>query len=613
MRDVAPEDSGESTEVDPLVGATLNGRYQVVCQLDQGGMGSVYEGRNLAIDKRVVIKVLHHEFAREARMVERFKREARAATSIGHENIVDVTDLGELFDGTPFIVMEYLDGLSLGELLQKEGVLRVSRAVRITRQICGALSAAHAKGIVHRDMKPDNVFLVRRGGNEDFVKVLDFGISKISGVPGSQSRLTKTGVAMGTPAYMSPEQAQGLKTLDHRSDVFALGVMLFEALTGRLPFEGHTYAALLLKMMTADPPLVTAFRADVPAGLSAIVHLMMEKQPTDRPASMRELHDSLEAFEQIDVEPRLIGSVPDGLARDRATQLERSGSTERQGAHDPADSIRPPRSRPKSGRETEDVITQDELSTATTERPAAKPSASEGSAAESEDSEPLETDPIASEPVETGSSGVDAAADEALGRRSGGGSAMGRWVSFAAAGLIALSVAAWWGLREPPAVETPDPPPPVAQEVRVRIRVAPADARIRLGGTTFDNPMDAARPRSLDPITLQIDREGYRAVERAIVLDQDRSYDFELAELAQEVEPTAQVDVVPVLERNTEVPPVTGRRRGRAAAAPEARPQTPTRPRNDPPPEGASDDPPEDPPASGGVYRGRRGTLRPEF
>ena len=252
---------------DPLLGLVLAGRYVVKRRIGEGGMGLVYEGLHRDIDKQVAIKVLRDDLSRRPEVVARFRQEAKSASRIGHENIVDISDFGETTRGASYFVMEYLDGEDLANVLGRDVTVDADRACGIVLQCCRALSATHAKGIVHRDIKPENIFLTKRDGVDDFVKIVDFGIAKMSdietdGAPGR--KLTKTGMIFGTPEYMSPEQAAG-KDSDHRVDVYALGILLYELLSGTRPFEmeGTSLASLVLKMAKEDALAPTAtFRAE---------------------------------------------------------------------------------------------------------------------------------------------------------------------------------------------------------------------------------------------------------------------------------------------------------------------------------------------------------------
>src|SRR3954454_24937423 len=218
----------QAERFDPLVGAALAGRYLIVRRIGEGGMGAVYEAKHTVIGKRVAVKVLLEKFHSNRDLVARLLQEARLAISIGHENIVDVTDFGTTDDGRSFVVMEFLDGEPLAQLVMREAPLPVERSLRIARQVASALGAAHAKGIYHRDVKPENVYLVRRG-EADYVKVVDFGVSKAvhTREEGPEwQRLTRTGMVLGTPLYTSPEQARGGEDIVHRADIWAVGVLL---------------------------------------------------------------------------------------------------------------------------------------------------------------------------------------------------------------------------------------------------------------------------------------------------------------------------------------------------------------------------------------------------
>jgi hypothetical protein len=220
----------ESLGVD-FTGRVIDNRYKVLQKIGEGGMGTVYVGEHVEIGKEVAIKILHPAFSNQQDLVERFRREARAASRIGHPNIIDVTDFGSTEEGCAYFVMEHLDGIDLADILSHERRLEPTRACQIAIQICRALGAAHAAGVVHRDLKPENVFLVSRDGKADFVKVLDFGIARSVG---RSRRLTNPGIAMGTPEYMAPEQAQG-GVVDQRSDIYAVGALLYEMVTGSPP------------------------------------------------------------------------------------------------------------------------------------------------------------------------------------------------------------------------------------------------------------------------------------------------------------------------------------------------------------------------------------------
>jgi eukaryotic-like serine/threonine-protein kinase len=286
---------------DSLIGATLAGRYQIVRRIGEGGMGAVYEATHALIGKRVAVKVLLEKFLTKSDFVARLLQEARLASSIGHENIVDVTDFGTTDDGRSFVVMEFLDGEALSQLVMREAPLPVERSLRIARQVASALGAAHAKGIYHRDVKPENVYLVRRG-DADFVKVVDFGISKAVKQGGAADegpeayRLTHTGLLLGTPLYMSPEQARGDEDLDHRVDIWALGVMMYECLTGEVPFRANNYLGIISQVLTHDavPPSRLRPELGIPDAVEAVVMRAMDKDRARRYGAMADLERDLE-------------------------------------------------------------------------------------------------------------------------------------------------------------------------------------------------------------------------------------------------------------------------------------------------------------------------------
>jgi serine/threonine-protein kinase len=277
-------------------GARL-GRYEVVGLLGRGGFGAVYEATHRELRKRVALKVLHREFALHPTIRARFAREAVAASGLRHPHVVDVTDVG-VSEGQPYLVMEFLEGETLRARCAREGALPVAEALDALLPIVDAVAAAHDRGIVHRDLKPDNVFLARVGPRAEVVpKVLDFGIVKISGeMPDRRGTLTGSGALLGTPAYMSPEQAQNLREVDGRSDQFSLGAILYECATGRRAFEGEGMIDVLhrVAMEPVTPP--RALRPELPAGFEAALLRALEKSPADRFGSARELGAALLPF-----------------------------------------------------------------------------------------------------------------------------------------------------------------------------------------------------------------------------------------------------------------------------------------------------------------------------
>jgi serine/threonine protein kinase len=286
-----------AAKFDPLVGATLAERYEIVRRIGEGGMGAVYEARHSIIGKRVAIKVLLEKFLENEELIARLLQEARLASSIGHQNIVDVTDFGTTRDGRAFVVMEFLEGESLSELIMRDAPLPVERSLAIVKQVASALGAAHAKGIVHRDVKPENVYLVRRG-ELDFVKVVDFGVSKAvrsrEEADSEWQRLTRTGAVLGTPLFMSPEQAAGCDDIDQRADIWATALILYECLTGELPFRGNNYLGVVAQIQNKEvqPPSMQRPELSIPPAVDRVVMRGLEKDRTRRYQQMAQFeHD----------------------------------------------------------------------------------------------------------------------------------------------------------------------------------------------------------------------------------------------------------------------------------------------------------------------------------
>ena len=279
-------------EADAHVGQVLAGRYLIVKLIGAGGMGAVYLAEHVHMKKPVAVKILHRHMTTNSEVVARFEREAVVAGRIGHPNVAAATDFGKLDDGSFYLVLEYVEGKSLGEVLEA-GALEPYRALAIARQIADGLGAAHAAGIVHRDLKPDNVLLVERDGVRDIAKVLDFGIAKLHLEEGSaQKPLTQIGTIFGTPQYMSPEQGQG-KTVDARSDLYGLGVILYEMLTGKLPFESGDLIVLITRHVTEPAP---ALPSTIPEPIRALVARLLEKKPEARVQTAELLSAELDAL-----------------------------------------------------------------------------------------------------------------------------------------------------------------------------------------------------------------------------------------------------------------------------------------------------------------------------
>jgi serine/threonine-protein kinase len=275
------------------VGAVIDGKYELTAVLGTGGMGVVYEGRNLRIARRVAIKVLNAASAENDEAVARFEQEAQAAGRIGSKHIVEVLDLGHLPNGDRYMVMEFLEGESLRERMDRLPRAAPLQVAPLVLQLLDGLSAAHAAGIVHRDLKPENVFL-QRTRDGDFVKLLDFGISKFT--RDTTFDKTRTGSIFGTPYYMAPEHATGSKEVDHRVDIYAVGVIMYEALAGCLPFDGEVFTELLFKIALETPQPLDVLRPDLPAAWVQLVQRAMARKPAERFGTAREFHQALAAL-----------------------------------------------------------------------------------------------------------------------------------------------------------------------------------------------------------------------------------------------------------------------------------------------------------------------------
>ncbi len=284
---------------DPLLGQVLAGRYLVSRKLGEGGMGAVYLATHNLLDKQVALKVLHGEFARKPDLVERFMQEAKAASRIRHENVIDISDFGSTGDGQVFFAMELLKGHDLHEEIARARLagelLPWPRSKKIFLQICGALTAAHDKNIVHRDLKPENIYLVDFLGEPDFVKLLDFGIAKLTEHAEGDRKLTRTGMLFGTPEYMSPEQARG-ETADLRVDIYAMGCILFQLVTGRVPFEAENFMGVLSLHLTEEPPQIPPEvfdRIGAPREIAGVITRALLKDRNQRWQTIAELANAI--------------------------------------------------------------------------------------------------------------------------------------------------------------------------------------------------------------------------------------------------------------------------------------------------------------------------------
>lgn len=313
MTSAPKQDSAEvAAKSDDLVGTILNERYQILRLLNEGGMAKIYVAIHKVLRREVAIKVLKGGCADDVDVVQRFINEGRAAGNLGHPNIVECTDIGTTADGKPYLVLELLTGHSLADEIKRSGPMTIGRAAKIASRIADALATAHVSGIVHRDLKSDNVFLSRKRGVVDWVKVLDFGVSKFDSEPVG----TQKGSMLGTPDFMAPEQVVDAGAVDLRADIYALGVILYEMLTGRRPFHGIAFPMVLYAIAHEPPPALESFRKDIPPELVALVNKAMAKRPEERQSSMYELLAGLEPFaDRISMDASMDDLVASSSAR----------------------------------------------------------------------------------------------------------------------------------------------------------------------------------------------------------------------------------------------------------------------------------------------------------
>jgi len=580
----------EEEEVDPKIGLLLNDRYRIVRKLGEGGMGAVYEGKHEMINRSLAIKCLHPQFMANKEVVERFHREANAATAVGNEHIIEVTDVGSFDDGSPFIVMEKLDGIEFGDLLDEVGGISVGRMVHIVNQVCEALQAAHDQGIVHRDMKPENVFLIKRSGDEDFVKVLDFGISKMAESAESLGNgLTKTGMALGTPYYMPPEQAQGVRDIDHRADVYACGVIMFQALTNRLPFDAESYPALMVKIMTEEAPDVSLFRRDLPVGLSDVVMRAMAKDRDRRFQTMNDLAVALGPFSQAQAAAVMVTNPPVSPLASTQASGETTPFAWTQGE---AASGAPPAG---GGATQMDAFDGTQVPTRS------------DAGGQPQDERPITETRVAYDSGSTSKApligaGIIAAAVIGAGLIISLGNRPAPAAPAVDQAAAALPTAAPVPAALPmPAPAAPSQPAAKPTEVQIKIGATPDKARIFIGEVEFPNPMDAWRPRSLDPIRIRVQAAGHQTIEQLAIFDQTRELTFAL-------EKGKGVKRLKAMKRGAPAPQSAPAKTAAARAAAAPRPAAP-KPATAPKPEPK----PVAPAAGDKIYRGPSGAMRDEF
>ncbi|MEY4509923.1 MAG: hypothetical protein RLZZ450_2045 [Pseudomonadota bacterium] len=315
------------------IGKEIAGQFRILQRIGSGGMGAVYKAEQPEMNRFVAIKILHPKYVSRPDLVSRFRREARAMSHLSHPNTARVYMYGQLEDGACYIVMEYLEGKNLAQITRAEGMLKAARAVNIMVQVCGALEEAHRQGMVHRDLKPENIFLTSQGGIADFPKVLDFGLAKVTQRemrPGSLI-LTQEGMVFGTPEFMSPEQARG-QQLDARSDIYSLGCILYEMLTGKLPFDAAQPMDYLALQIRGTPiPLGERIpNLKLPAGLDVVVMKTIEKEPDKRHPSAADFAHALKECLQEEVRDDAMRSIPKPDDASRARILQQQQQDARQ-------------------------------------------------------------------------------------------------------------------------------------------------------------------------------------------------------------------------------------------------------------------------------------------
>jgi eukaryotic-like serine/threonine-protein kinase len=280
-------------ETDQVIGLVLDSKYKIERLIGKGGMGNVYEAKHLHMGLPVAIKILHAHLIKDGTAVERFRREARSARTVNHQNAISIMDFGVTSENILYLVMELINGISLHEILKKETCLESVRAVNLMKQVCLAVDAAHQKNIVHRDLKPDNILIVDYAQTKEKVKVIDFSIAKVKQNDAENVNLTSAGVVVGTPHYISPEQAQGF-VLDHRSDIYSMGIILYQCLTGQVPFNGKTSAMLLMQHIQAQPKPLRSLKPNIPQQLEDVVLRALAKSAEERQQTAAQLAEEME-------------------------------------------------------------------------------------------------------------------------------------------------------------------------------------------------------------------------------------------------------------------------------------------------------------------------------
>jgi len=480
-----------------LIGRRI-GNYEIKAKIGEGGMGTVYLGEHPLIGKRVAIKVLLEELVAKPDVVSRFFNEAKAVNDIGHLNIVDVVDFGkttgERGEEVVYFIMEFLDGEALSARIRRAG-LPFKDTLHIMQQCCSALAASHAKGIVHRDLKPENIFLVGRGSDKNFVKILDFGIAKLTSEGGTSSHKTRTGLVIGTPTYMSPEQCEGKGLIDHRSDVYSLGIVMYELLTGAVPFPGEGFGEVLVAHLTKPPPPPTSVNPNLPLPLESIVLHAIEK---DRNRRFQNMNEFLAALENPEAHAAAWTGLP---------------------AYTPAVSGAPTM-------QAMPVVRPEEAAPATTSD-SPRPTTLEGAAAEVTLSP--RRPPRSRAPIIAVAAGVLALAG------------VGGWLGLSKKSSTTEPAAGGPATPEAPAAVTPAP---AAGDVTVTVTSDPPGAKVyradKSEAETQPTPVTFKLHRGDPPFDIQLRAEGYAPQTRTITSDQSLALLVSLAKLpAREVPPPA--------------------------------------------------------------------------
>lgn len=543
--DLLPEEAFANAELN-LEPGTMIGEYRIEGKLGEGSFGSVYAGIQPLIGKKVAIKLLHKRMSSEPGIVSRFIDEARAVNKIGHRNIIDVFSFGVYNGSQHYFVMEFCEGMTLGQLLQQKKRLTPSEALPILRGIADGLDAAHQAGVTHRDLKPDNVFLVRIKDNQYFPKLLDFGVAKLAKEDGAQK--TATGVAIGTPRYMSPEQCRG-KKVDHRTDIYALGCVAHEMLTGKPVFDADSTVDLLFKHMTEQPPAMSSILPNLPAELDAPILEMLAKRPQGRPNSAGA---AINAFaDAIRIVRASKPSIPPPTSTGSANTLRASGSdisivptneilrtipnepllTTTEGDNDfiPA---------------TRKSLTEFDIAQAQTQQMPPDSGNTDISSGPLHSQVPatLASTPMAGPVVDRTPEVKVIGADE-VGRPSapnsstlGPRTASPRQNTMVIAGVFAiLLILAVIFMRKPEVASTPTTPeaalpsqttktlPPESKTITLRASVTPADARILVDGRHVGGAGDViALPREKKEHAVKIERAGYESQTMWVTTDTDK-------------------------------------------------------------------------------------------